>query len=193
MTEVLYKYRGLDNFKNFVDIILKNRLYAAQYKDLNDPMEGQYYYHRGELNRTIRDKILEEKGTLRILSLSRVNNNQLMWSHYANGHKGVAIGVRIDQTEYDVQPIEYDGIVTIRNSDYNGQTAREILRHKLEVWSYEEEVRVFQRNQMFIDVKIEEIILGQRVSNQNVGLIRDLLEKINPEIKIRRAEELFEN
>ena len=193
MTEVLYKYRGLDNFKNFVDIILKNRLYAAQYKDLNDPMEGQYYYHRGELNRTIRDKILEEKGTLRILSLSRVNNNQLMWSHYADGHKGVAIGVRIDQTEYDVQPIEYDGIVTIRNSDYNGQTAREILRHKLEVWSYEEEVRVFQRNQMFIDVKIEEIILGQRVSNQNVGLIRDLLEKINPEIKIRRAEELFEN
>lgn len=193
MTEVLYKYRGLDNFKNFVDIILKNRLYAAQYKDLNDPMEGQYYYHRGELNRTIRDKILEEKGTLRILSLSRVNNNQLMWSHYADGHKGVAIGVRIDQTEYDVQPIEYDGIVTIRSSDYNGQTAREILRHKLEVWSYEEEVRVFQRNQMFIDVKIEEIILGQRVSNQNVGLIRDLLEKINPEIKIRRAEELFEN
>ncbi|MBO6495308.1 MAG: DUF2971 domain-containing protein [Roseivirga sp.] len=193
MTEVLYKYRGLDNFKNFVDIILKNRLYAAQYKDLNDPMEGQYYYHRGELNKTIRDKILEEKGTLRILSLSRVNNNQLMWSHYADGHKGVAIGVRIDEIEYDVQPIEYDGIVTIRNSDYNGQTAREILRHKLEVWSYEEEVRVFQRNQLFIDVKIEEIILGQRVSNQNVGLIRELLEKINPEIQIRRAEELFEN
>lgn len=193
MTEILYKYRGLDNFKNFVDIILKNRLYAAQYKDLNDPMEGQYYYHRGELNKTIRDKILEEKGTLRILSLSRVNNNQLMWSHYADGHKGVAIGVRIDESEYDVQPIEYDGIVTIRNSDYNGQTAREILRHKLEVWSYEKEVRVFQRNQMFIDVNIEEIILGQRVSNQNVGLIRELTEKINPNIRISRAEDLFDN
>jgi hypothetical protein len=193
MTEVLYKYRSLDNFKNFVDIILKNRLYAAQYKDLNDPMEGQYYYHQGELNRTIRDKILEEKGTLRILSLSRINNNQLMWSHYADGHKGIAIGVKIDNEKYDVQPIEYDGIVTIRNSDYNGQTAREILRHKLEVWSYEEEVRVFQRNQMFIDVKIEQIILGQRVSNQNVGLIRDLLDKINPEIHIIRAEELMEN
>lgn len=192
MTEVLYKYRSLDNFKNLVDIILKNRLYAAQYKDLNDPMEGQYYYHQGELNRTIRDKILEEKGTLRILSFSRINNNQLMWSHYADGHKGIAIGVKIDNEKYDVQPIEYDGIVTIRNSDYNGQTAREILRHKLEVWSYEEEVRVFQRNQMFIDVKIEEIILGQRVSNQNVGLIRDLLDKINPEIQIIRAEELME-
>jgi hypothetical protein len=192
MTGLLYKYRGLDNFKNFVDIILKNRLYAAQYKDLNDPMEGQYYYPHGQLNRTIRDKILEEKGTLRILSLSRINNNQLMWSHYADGHKGVAIGIRIDDSRYNVQPIEYNGIATIRNSDYNEQTAQEILRHKLEVWSYEEEERVFQRDQMFIEVKIEEIILGQRVSNQNNGLIRDLLEKINPEIRILRAEELFD-
>ncbi len=48
MNELLYKYRSLDNFKNFVDIILKNRLYAARYKDLNDPMEGQYYYRHGE-------------------------------------------------------------------------------------------------------------------------------------------------
>ncbi|WP_299313601.1 DUF2971 domain-containing protein [uncultured Aquimarina sp.] len=192
MTEILYKYRGLDNFKNFVDIILKNRLYAAEYKHLNDPMEGQYYYQRGELNRTIRDKIKDEKGTLRILSLSRVNNNQLMWSHYADGHKGIAVGVKIDNLKYDLQPIQYGGIATIRNSDYNSQTAREILSHKLEVWNYEEEERVFQRNNIFIEVKIEEIILGQRVSNQNNGLIRELLEKINPEIRILRAEELFE-
>jgi hypothetical protein len=34
--------------------------------------------------------------------------------------------------------------------------------------------------------------LGQRVSNQNNGLIRELIEKINPEIEIIRAEELFE-
>lgn len=64
MMELLYKYRGLDNFRNFVDILLKNRLYAAKYKDLNDPMEGQYYYQTGELNRNIRDKLLEEKGEL---------------------------------------------------------------------------------------------------------------------------------
>jgi hypothetical protein len=101
MTKILYKYRGLDNFKKFVDFILKNRHYAAQYKDLNYPMEGQYYYHQGKLNRTIRDKILEETGTLRILSLSRVNNKQLMWSHYADGHKGTTIGVKIDNERYE--------------------------------------------------------------------------------------------
>ena len=84
MTNILYKYRSLDNFKNFIDIILKNRLYAAKYKDLNDPMEGQYYYRTGELDRNIRDRLAEEKGELRLCSLSRVNNNELMWSHYTN-------------------------------------------------------------------------------------------------------------
>ena len=46
MTEISYKYRSVDNFRNFVDIILNNRLYAASYQDLNDPMEGHYYYQR---------------------------------------------------------------------------------------------------------------------------------------------------
>ncbi|AFU70514.1 hypothetical protein P700755_003943 [Psychroflexus torquis ATCC 700755] len=192
MTEILYKYRSLDNFKNFVDIILKNRLYAAPYKDLNDPMEGQYYYQSGELNRSIRDKILAEKGTLRILSLSRVNNNQLMWSHYADGHKGIAVGVRIDEIKYDVQLIQYDGIATINESNYNSQTAKEILSHKLEVWGYEQEERVFQINQVFINVQIEEVIMGSRVSTQNNGLIRDLIDKINPSIRVLKAEDLFE-
>ena len=40
MTGVLYKYRGIQNFRFLVDIILKNRLYAAKYSDLNDPMGG---------------------------------------------------------------------------------------------------------------------------------------------------------
>ncbi len=58
MTNTLYKYIILINYKLFIDIILKQRLYASKYKDLNDPMEGQYYYQEGELRREIREKIL---------------------------------------------------------------------------------------------------------------------------------------
>ena len=152
-------------------------------------MEGQYYYQSGYLNKSIRDKIREEKGTLRICSLSQVNNNNLMWSHHADGHKGVAIGVRIDNEKYKIKPIQYDGIAIIKESN-NNRTAKEILSHKLEIWSYEKEERVFQQNQKFINAKIEEIILGRRVSTQNIGLIRELIEKINPNIKILKADEL---
>ncbi|MDR2148948.1 MAG: DUF2971 domain-containing protein [Tannerella sp.] len=188
MTEILYKYRSLDNFRNFVDIILKNRLYASRYKDLNDPMEGQYYYQTGELNRNIRDKLLEEKGVLRLCSLSRVKDNQLMWSHYSNGQRGVAIGLRVDDNLYTVRPIQYNGIVQIRNQDFNDQTATEILSHKLEVWEYEKEVRVFVRDRNYIDVTIEEVITGVAMSKADFGFVKELIEKVNPSIRITKAE-----
>lgn len=193
MTDILYKYRSLDNFKNFVDIILKNRLYASKYKDLNDPMEGQYYYRAGELNRNIRNKLLEEKGELRLCSLSRVRDNQLMWSHYTNGQRGVVIALRIDDAQYTVRPIQYNGLVSIRNQDFNDQTSTEILSHKLEVWNYEEEVRVFVRDRHFIDTKIEEVITGVAMSNSDFSLVRELIEKINTSIRIVRAETFMNN
>lgn len=191
MTEILYKYRSLDNFKNFIDIILKNRLFAAKYKDLNDPMEGQYYYQHGELDSVIRQRILDEKGQLRLCSLSRVNNNELMWSHYTNGQRGVAIGVRIDNSRYDVRPIQYNGLANLRNQDYNNQTAMEILSHKLEIWNYEEEERAFVRDRQFIDVRVEEIITGRAMSNQDFGFLREIVERINPDIQIIKAETIM--
>lgn len=193
MTELLYKYRGLDNFRNFVDILLKNRLYAAKYKDLNDPMEGQYYYQTGELNRNIRDKLLEKKGELRLCSLSKIRDNQLMWSHYANGQRGVAIGLRIDSAKYTVRPIQYNGLAYIRSQDFNDQTAIEILSHKLEIWNYEEEVRIFVRDKHFVDVTVEEVITGVAMSNADFSFVRELIEKINPSIRIIKAETFMNN
>lgn len=191
MTEILYKYRSLDNFKNFIDIILKNRLYAAPYKDLNDPMEGQYYYSRGELDIDIRNKLYEDKGVLRICSLSKTNNNELMWSHYTNGQRGVAIGVRINRNNYIVRPIIYNGLASIGNQNNDNQTAIEILSHKLEVWSYEQEERVFVKDKHFVEIEVVEIILGGVMSNSDIGLIKELVNKINPNIRIIRANEIM--
>ena len=190
MTDILYKYRSLDNFKNFVDIILKNRLYAAEYKNLNDPMEGQYYYGSNGLDRQIQEKLMNEKDNLRVCSLSRTKSNELMWSHYADGHRGVAIGLRIIHDE--VRPIQYNGLAFIQNQDYNYQTAIEILSHKLEIWSYEEEERAFIRGSNFIDIQIEEIIIGRVMSNPNYSFVKELIEKINPRITILKAKEYNE-
>lgn len=191
MTNILYKHRDLDHFKNFIDIILKNRLYAAKYKDLNDPMEGQYYYRTGELDKSIRNKLAEEKGELRLCSLSRVNNNELMLSHYTNGQRGVAIGLKIDDNQYTVKPIQYNGLASIRNQNFDNQTAIEILSHKLEVWNYEQEERVFIRDKHFIDVQLVEIITGRAMSNSDFGLVRELVDKISPLIQIIKAETIM--
>ena len=38
--DLFFKYRDISNLRYFLDILLYNRLYAAKYNELNDPMEG---------------------------------------------------------------------------------------------------------------------------------------------------------
>lgn len=154
-------------------------------------MEGQYYYNQGELNNSIRDKIRNQKRELRICSLSKNRNNELMWSHYADGQTGVAIGVRVIGSQDSIKSLQYDGIAFLENNNYHNDTATEILCHKLEVWSYEEEKRVFTENTQFVDVEIKEIVTGRRMSTRDISLITELIEKINPEINIIRANDIM--
>ncbi|WP_410877864.1 DUF2971 domain-containing protein [Myroides sp. DW712] len=184
--DILYKYRSIDNLKNFLDIILNNRLYAAYYKDLNDPQEGQYYYIKGELQKETRDKLYNNKGSYKICSLSKTSDNQLMWSHYANGHKGVAIGVKVTDKAPSVliKDINYSGLATLKEQDYTSQSVIDILSRKLEIWDYEKEVRVFIQNKSFIDVEVYEIIIGSKMSDNDKEFIKKIIDKINPMIVI---------
>jgi len=181
---MLYKYRSLDNFKFFADIILNERLFVASYFDMNDPMEGHYLYRTHELTDEIVRAIKGEKEKLKICSLSRVNNNGLMWAHYADGHKGVAIGVEIDSEQYDIRPVIYDGLSTVINNrnDSLQETAKKILCHKLDFWTYEEEERVFSTGgTKFINLTVKEIYLGCKMSNQDKSLITKLIHNANVE------------
>ena len=63
-----YKYRSLSDWKRFVDIIVCNRLYAAYYEDLNDPMEG--LYKQTSKSKRLSSWLLKEMRTSRILSLT---------------------------------------------------------------------------------------------------------------------------
>jgi hypothetical protein len=187
VNDVLYKYRGIKEFRYFVDIVLNSRLYAAPYFELNDPMEGHYLYSEGELDSYVRDLIKGQKGQIRLCSLSRTSTNELMWSHYAEGHRGVAIGVEISSSEYDVRGVEYGPLPWINQQDIHNSTGKEILSHKLEVWKYEEEVRAFTSKKQYVDVNVKEVLLGQSMSTQDVGFIRKLVERIGSSVEVKNA------
>ncbi len=186
---MLYKYRGIKDFRFFTDIILKSRLYASPYFDLNDPMEGKYLYSQGggSLDEDMRRLLKGEKEKLRICALSRDPNNELMWSHYAEGHRGVVVGVEISSNKYEMRPIEYDGLHRVGLINFHTGSAIDVLSHKLDVWQYEEEERVFTRGKQFVDVAVRRIICGSRMSTQDQGFITDLVGKIDPNIEIINA------
>ena len=188
---MFYKYRGIKEFRYFVDISLNKRLFAAPYFDLNDPMEGHYLYRTGELDSDVRELIQNQKEKLRICSLSKIPDNELMWSHYSEGHRGVAIGLSVVESKYKIVPITYDGPARVGRLDIHNLTAQDILSHKLDVWAYEEEVRIFTQNVQHVDVIIEELILGRGMSTQDIGFIKKLVASIDANVQIKRAQSKY--
>lgn len=157
--------------------------------ELNDPMEGRYLYnkHDGKIDEDMVQMLKGAKEKIRVCSLSRDPNNELMWSHYAEGHKGVAIGVEVSSNKYEVRPIIYNGLHQIGRDNFHPGSAVDVLSHKLDVWEYEEEERVFTKGKQHVDVKVRQIICGSRMSTQDKGFITDLVNKIDSSIEIINA------
>ena len=178
---VLYKYRSLQAFERFVDILLNRRLYTAPFLSLNDPMEGRYV---SSLSDTVRRVRTEED--VRILSLSRVWNSTLMWSHYADSHKGVVIGVEVDDPPHAALPMRYVSSLSRPGSGTPLERNIALLRKKHVFWQYEDEYRVIVQDQLYISVRIVEITLGLAVDNYMNDLIIDLAHAIDPSISVTR-------
>lgn len=190
---LLYKYRSLQNFKYFVDIVLKNRIHAAPYFEMNDPMEGHFKNNLGDNFDDFIQVIKDEKSGLKICSFSRNNNDPLMWSHYSDCQRGVVIGVEVDECKYDVRTINYDGFYHLEYNNYNFalECAKNILCNKLKNWKYEEEMRIFvSGNSEFVYVKVVEVFLGSRVKNNDRELIKKLLFSINSKITVKYSENI---
>ncbi len=143
----LYKFRPLANAKDFCRLknILKNgTFWCSNFWDLNDPMEGIYttpYYK-------IIANIYKSKKRTKICSFSgkEAFSNPLMWSHYANGFKGVAVEVEIEVGKKieggKVEKIEYtNSFPKIQQNDNSDKAATKILTTKSPVWEHEHEYR----------------------------------------------------
>lgn len=185
--EVLFKYRSIQNWKFLLDIFLKKRLYAAAYKELNDPMEGRYYYHSDMVSREFKRALREQKREWRICSLSRNHRNTLMWSYYADGHRGIAIGVTARsprRTPYTVRDVSYDMEVHVSGPTNDpAQVALQILSQKQFAWQHEQEVRVFTRDR-FVHVDIRKVCFGCNVSHTDKELITALAKMSAPEAQL---------
>jgi len=183
--KTLYKYRNIKDFKYFVDIIVNSRLYAAVYEDLNDPMEGIYYYRENDFDESFINLLKAEKKTIGICSLTSDPDNYLMWALYADGARGAVIEVEIDERKIEMKPISYTGSPMFCNADITDKTAVDILSHKHKHWEHEKEVRAFTDNgSKFIDVKVKKVIAGSKMIEKDYCLIRKLIKKISNEIEV---------
>ncbi|KAA8596531.1 hypothetical protein F0Z19_4746 [Vibrio cyclitrophicus] len=95
--KLLYKYMSNPDY-----FLKEGYIRATQLAGLNDPFEATYckealsdlspYFEICESPDELISYIEENKSKIGVISLTEAKDNLLMWSHYANEHKGAVIG-----------------------------------------------------------------------------------------------------
>jgi len=112
-------------------------------------------YSLGSLIETVKMAFDIGKQDSLVLCLSEINNNTLMWSHYADKHSGICLGIRMPEMNnlWDILTLKILYSDKFEKYKYLSQNENEkrkaYLRYiytKSSHWSYEKEVRVYFQN-----------------------------------------------
>lgn len=167
-TSVAYKYRSDTPIEFIYDILVNRRLYCADWTSLNDPMEGVFSYFAGDtVIKEAVDSIKFHKKQVKVCSLSLTATEPLMWSHYANGFRGVAIGLKLP-AQSDIREVDYlkNGLELNPHSFTEpDEAAKKILSSKLYAWKHEKEIRILCPDDWYqLSTRaITQVVLGHRM------------------------------
>lgn len=177
----LYKYKALKEYTN--SIIANNELYFNSPANFNDPYDCNIpidntssdaidsrdlassfeEFNKAELRNNpdyVPTVIKEHINANGICCFSKLYDSILMWSHYADYHKGICL--KFDVTKdpsffLTLLPVTYSQLLPHYNNHFcNGEEpVLQILQTKFADWSYEQEIRI---------VKEKNEILGNKNS-----------------------------
>lgn len=193
MEPVIYKYRSLASLEFFLDILVYQRLFAARYDMLNDPMEGAFTYSDDPKLKAFVKRLSDEKEALNVCSLSETPTNTLLWAYYGDSHAGAAVGVQTPAeggSIVRVAPVKYT--TSLKFKPFVGSLPDEeaigVLSKKLTPWKHEREVRIFSKTP-HVPVKVVEVVLGYKVPERRVELLTKLVKAIDPDICVKKIEQ----
>ncbi|CAM3479615.1 DUF2971 domain-containing protein [Arcobacter aquimarinus] len=206
---ILYKYRSFGEYAD--KIILNSELYFASHTSFNDPFDcnlefeedGDFNKHCETLNKTeksllgektiedykkdLKRNLIIEKSKVGILSMSTNNKNILMWSHYADNHKGLCFGFKNDfykESGITMSKVIYSEDDRYELIPYLGCEIEDIKRMftlKSRYWEYEEEFRLLDLKnsyglKRFNNKYLKEILFGCKADETNIKKIIQLCQ-----------------
>jgi predicted nucleic acid-binding protein len=141
-----------------------------------------------------------------IVSLAERNNCPLMWSHYGDQHKGIAVGYSVpDRSAEQLFKVKYGGksmveasrVAAMLDGDEEARRAVDdaVLLRKAQDWRYEKEWRLIgRRGAQDSSVELEEIVFGMRCPLAVIySVVRALENRERPVrfYEIRRKSDTF--
>lgn len=184
-----------EEFRNFLEREAKEPVFASSEQTK-------------EMCREILDHISKTHG---LMCFSKRKNNLLMWSHYADGHKGMVIGLEIPphlktlEADYQSRRLPWRFSKDLTPQEFLEETER-LIRRKSFHWRYEREVRMLWsladcehtvdcdgNTRYFKKITrgtIREVILGYRceVNSALETSVRQAIEENQLQVTLQRAE-----
>lgn len=147
---MIYKYLTFN--ENAISCLINKEIWMSKLREFNDPFESlvSVDFENAEMQ-ILFEKYIEDKV---VHCFSECNKNILMWSHYADKHRGFCIG--IDETEFlesgllakviydDIDPEIKNEIISVsrNNPKEAGKVYEKLITHKHKDWAYEKEQRL---------------------------------------------------
>lgn len=156
--------------------LVEKRLKCSLLTELNDPFELLAYSFKTHFERRAIELVKQNLGQkTALLCCSKSWSNPVLWSHYADDHKGICLEFDVldegmcREVKYITDRIPFDGVMS-------PDVALNILYSKFHHWEYEDEVRLCtginekENGKVFIPfgqmLKATKVILGDRCSEK---------------------------
>jgi hypothetical protein len=176
------------------------RLKIAQIDDLNDPFDlWAVAQPDPKLRKAIRETKEYAARNFGMVCFSLSWRNPLLWSHYAERHRGIALGFDISKAKIKrVSYVKERPIFTAIDLSL----VRQLLFTKYIDWGYEQEVRVFttledrdsETGLYFADFSddcaLREVVVGP-LSNVTVGELEEALGEHRGQVTFTKARLAF--
>ena len=228
-----FKYRDINKYS--LDSLIKGSLYFASPDKLNDPFDCRLDIKKSILHaasklkgeqaskiialskdENLYESIKEDFSRIGVCSFSLDSKNVVMWSHYANNHKGITIlydfpeiylndknkFIGITEVSYEEDPLTNWFVHIASKSkmilkDYIFELARLLLTSKDPGWAYENEVRIIRPTPGNFEIKkefIKQICFGLHTPKEDIKLIKEIVSYYSHNVtlcKVVRTENDF--
>lgn len=176
-----------------------------EYKKSNLSLDGKFAPEELRRVDNLIQKLIKENKNMGVVCLSEVCDSILMWSHYAEKHRGVCFEFTRseDNALGDLElcsPVKYDRYYPIIDLGQillkkDGTTLERMMRSKSGDWAYEKEWRLTtpQGDREYpLPGPISRVILGIKIDDPFKSDIKDLCQERNiPCVQARKIDREF--
>ncbi len=225
-----YKSLSGEGDSHIRDILIHSKLWLSSPSDFNDPFDLEFKinikgnrrdiekkykeiekkfsskmqykeFDRVKIQKNLNKSQKEYINKMGVFSLSKDPRNILMWGHYADKHRGIAIQfetVRTCEIFTHTLPMvyisDYPSIEWPKNYE---NELRRVISHKYVGWKDEKEWRIMRKNlaDHYLDISpdsVTGIVLGCEMKKCSINVIKDMLSKREenglPAIKLYQAK-----